>query len=269
VGGIGTVPLSADARRGLDAGAPADVDAGLTMASEVPNNEWLDLGAGARLATRDPVSTREAEFLGPARVRACVDHEEESWVVRGMFESVLGSGERPGGEEWVATPHGIIRYAAAGARISVSRDATQVVVGKGTAYLWPAADATARATSEAGAPVAVADEGWMRLDAGTTATVKPTKAVDTQEAAQAAADRCAGAAKTAHELAEQIAQGEGGLAELAPEHVIARRVAHAACHIAELRASAFVPASDREPILAGVRNAEAMWRALGEPAKRP
>src|SRR5215472_9658771 len=85
-----------------DAGV-SQLDAGISAMGPVPSDQWLDLAAGARLVARDPNSTRETSFTGPARALACVDFDEESWLVRGTFDSVPGAGERPGGEEWVVT----------------------------------------------------------------------------------------------------------------------------------------------------------------------
>ena len=100
---------------GADAGA-------LALQSEIPDQTWLSLGPDARLVAKDPRTTRETAFVGPARVRSCVAHREESWLAAGRFESAIGAGETPGAEEWVVTPLGVVRYTPWPAR-SPSRSA--------------------------------------------------------------------------------------------------------------------------------------------------
>jgi hypothetical protein len=265
VGGIGTIPLAmGDLQRPSSAwqGA-AQEDGGLVAMGEVPNDVWLDVPPGARFVAKDPVSTRESLFGGPARVRACVDYAEESWVLRGTFDSVPGAGERPGGEEWVITPHATIRYAAAGMRIVVSATTTDVQVAKGSAYVWVAADASERITGEGGAPVPRADDGgWVRLEGGLRAMMNPAKRASPQEAAHAALDGCALAARAAHDLADRIAAPDANLGDLAGKHVSARRVARANCRGAVLRIEALPPSVTRDSYLASARTADESWRAL-------
>jgi hypothetical protein len=192
-----------------------------------------------------------------------VDYTEESWVLRGTFDSVPGAGERPGGEEWVVTPHATIRYAAAGMRIVVSATTTDVQVAKGTAYVWVAADATERISGEGGAPVKRADDdGWVRLDGGLRAMMNPTKRASPEEAARAALDGCTLAAKAAHDLADRIAAPDANLGDLAGKHVSARRVARANCRGALLRIEALTPSVTRDSTLATARTADESWRAL-------
>lgn len=91
-----------------------DVDAGaspnaLALRGEIPSEGWLSLGADSRLVAKDPRTTRETVFVGPARVRPCVAHREEAWVASGRFESAVGAGETPGAEEWLVTPLAVAR----------------------------------------------------------------------------------------------------------------------------------------------------------------
>jgi hypothetical protein len=266
VGGIGTTPLAMGDLQlpPKSNGSGSIADAGIGAMGEIPNDVWLDVEPGARLVAKDPVSTRESVFVGRARGRACVDYAEESWLLRGIFESVPGAGERPGGEEWVVTPHATIRYAAAGMRIVVSQTTTDVEVAKGTAFVWVAADSSARITGEGGAPVPVAlDQGWTRLEGSLRAVIRPDKPATAEEAARAALDGCSLAARTAHELAERIAAPDAHLGDLAGKHVEARRVARANCRSAMLRIEALYPSPARDALLATATAADASWRALG------
>ena len=252
----------------------AETDAGLVAMGEVPDDVWLDVASGARFVARHPASTRETVFLGPARVRACVDHAEESWLLRGGFDSVPGAGERPGGEEWVITPVASIRYAAVAMRVSVSDEETDVQVAKGTVYMWAAGDAAMRITSEAGSPLAADggpsrenDEGWARVDGGFHVKIRagrPTTGAAREGAANAALAQCRPAAKVAHDLADQIAAPDASLATLAPKHVSARREARAVCRVALLRIESLAPSATRDSDLAAARAAEQSWRSLSD-----
>jgi hypothetical protein len=262
VGGIGMTPLAlGDVQRRIN--EDVEADAGLVAMGEVPNDVWLDVRPGARFVAKDPVSTRESVFGGPGRVRACVDFAEESWILRGTFDSVPGAGERPGGEEWVITPQATIRYAAAGMRIVVSPTTTDIQMGKGSAYVWVAADATEHVTAEGGAPVQrTDDDGWLRLDGGLRAMIRPNRLATREEAARAALDGCNLAAKAAHDLADRIALPDANLGDLAGKHVSARRIARANCRGATLRIEALPPSATRDSDLTAVRAADATWRAL-------
>ncbi len=269
VGGIGSTPLAmGDAHGHSDGGVTLAVqtDAGLIPMGEVPDDVWLDVDPGARFVAKDPISTRESVFNGPGRVRACVDHAEESWLLRGLFESVPGAGERPGGEEWVITPHAAIRYAAAGMRVVVSQTTTEVQEAKGAAYVWVAPDAAAHVTGEGGAPVqlGVADDGWVRLDGSLRAVIRPSKPASVDEAARSALDGCTLAAKAAHDLADRIAMPDASVGDLTGKHVSARRIARANCRMALLRIEAMLPSVTRDSELASALAADESWRALSD-----
>ncbi len=240
-------------------------DAGIATMGPVPEGVFIDLGAGARLVARDPVSTRETQFDGPGRLRACVGHEEESWLLGGGFDALPGSGERPGGEEWVMTPLGVVRYASAAMHIAASPSAVAAHLAKGTAFLWAAEGVTLTASSEAGAPLLPnGPDEWLRIDDGFTATLKagPTKSAD--DAARAAYERCRTTSQAARSLAGRIAAHEGNVGELTPKHVVARMLARAACGVARVRASSLPPSDAQEGLLRGIDEAQATWKALGD-----
>ena len=255
-----------------DGATKGTADAGPLTAGEVPSEGWLDLAASAHMVARDPVSTRETSFLGPARVRACVEHDgtsqpgrgphedEESWVLRGIFESAPGSGERPGGEEWVVTPMGVVRYDAAGLRVTASAGLTEARVDTGSAFVWPAADAAVKL--DAGV-----EEGWLRVNNGATTTLRPAKAQSPAAAASKAASSCKAAADRAKDLAEEIAAPDASLGDLAPRHINARKVARAACAVALLRAQVLPGGPSRDDAMQIARAADAEWRSQTEAAR--
>ena len=131
-----------------------------------PIEAWVGLAKGARLVVKDPRTTRETSFRGisgPARARACVGFAEESWVAAGRFESSVGAGEAPGAEEWIVTPFGVVRYAAAKVTVDVQPRDAEVKLDSGVAFAWT--------------PVGIApatdgglEDGWLRLPAGSFAS---------------------------------------------------------------------------------------------------
>jgi hypothetical protein len=242
------------------------VDAGpsaiLAESADIPDDVWLDLQSGARLTARHPRSTRETTFSGPGRVRSCVGHGEEAWIGSGRFESVSSSGERPGAEEWVVTPFGVVRYASARVAMDVTATHTEIKVTSGVAYAW---------TSEHASPVTPLDvapvnkpsipDGWTRLADTREVTFSSKSPAKPEEAARAAIRVCADAAKTSRDLASAVAGPDASLAQVAPRHVIARHVARAACDVALLRVELLPPSSVRDGFRAELKEADADWRA--------
>jgi hypothetical protein len=243
----GHVAIEGDA----DAGPPAP----LALRAELPSEVWLTLGPDSRLVAKDPRTTRETAFTGPARVRPCVAHREESWLSSGAFESAIGAGETPGAEEWVVTTLGVARYMAAQLKVDVrARDAT-VTLSSGAAFLWLPDDtreAPAPHRAEDGGPpratTTVDDDGWRRMTAGAL-VLAAASARAPADAAAAAVTRCLALTKEATDLAAQLLAGaimqDAGIAR---DQVRTRLIARAACSVAALRVEA-LPASKTKTTL--------------------
>jgi hypothetical protein len=244
----------------------------LVSGSAVPDEAWIDVPKAGRLTTRDAVSTRESSYEGPGRFRVCIDHKEEAWVEEGTFESVAGAGERPGAEQWIATPLGAARYDAARWKITVTDRAVEIRVQAGTGYFWPAEGVATQYFAEAGAIPEGNDQGWVRLNGGTGARLTVPKPVLTPDGAGAALDRCVAAAKEAMAITASLGAPDANLAEGASRDVVARRAAHAACAVAHLRVETMPPSPARDSALERVRTAVAGWESLSPPpdhASRP
>jgi hypothetical protein len=238
----------------------------VVASSIVPDDTWIDVGKASTLTARDAESTRETSYVGPGRFRVCIGHKEEAWVEEGTFESVGGAGERPGGEQWVATPLGVARYDAAKWRIVVTGTTVDARMAAGTGYFWPADGVTTQFTAaEGGSVPGQNDQGWVRLDSGTGAKLSVTKTVLTREGATAALERCVAAAKEAMALTASLAEPDASLADIAPKDIVARRLAHASCAVAHLRIETLPPSPSRDASLEQVRTAEAGWKALAPP----
>ncbi len=237
-----------------------DFDAGLLAAEQALPRGWLVLGDGTRLVAKDPRTTRETTFLGPGRARDCVGGAEEAWVGQGSFESTAGAGEAPGAEEWVVTPNAVVRYASAKLRVGVRAASTTVTMVAGVAFIWPVAPAR----GDAG----LLDEGWQRLGAGET-TAAP------REGLGQAVDRCVDLAGRARNLtAALFSTGDGAPSgATVTDQVTTRRLARAACALAELRAESFKPAGtppgDGGGWASRLAAADAAWRSLPVPGGAP
>lgn len=256
-----------------DASAP-DRGARLASQAQIPAEGWLSLGREARLVAKDPRTTRETSFDGPARVRACVEHREESWLATGRFESSVGAGETPGAEEWVVTPYGVIRYMAGKIAVDVRAQNAAVAVGSGIAFLWldegiratpsRSRSSDAGAAADGGSTPAVDDDGWLRMGEGEVTLSGPARAPI--EAARAAVDRCDTLGRRAEQLAAELfaatANPDGTTAK---QQVRTRRQARAACAIAALRVDTLPPSAqvgrDVREMSARLDRAGAAWAA--------
>jgi hypothetical protein len=207
---------------------------------------WIDLAKGTRVVAKDPRTTRETTFRGPARVRICVGFSEESWLASGTFASAAGAGETPGAEEWVVTPAGVVRYTAAQLSVEARPHETEVTLDNGTAFAWEAD------TGDAGH----LEEGWLRLPTG------KSKLAATHGDLAAAMERCKTLAASARSLAAVVmAPGAGADASTITQQVTARREARAACGVATLRVNA-LPATEAAPLLHLVAEANTAWSGL-------
>jgi hypothetical protein len=261
------LPGSSHGKVGDDGGA------GLRLAAqqELPAESWLGLAVSARLVAKDPRTTRETTFLGPAQVRPCVARREESWVSVGVFESVAGAGESPGSEEWLVTPVAVLRYASAKLHVVVGPKGTAVTSAGGLAFAWLAGDARARWGGDAGAGGgdggrAGDTDGWERV-AESPVTIEPVAPLVPLPGARAAVEQCAALADRSHELAMVLMAPSVGLpdASTAAEEVVAHRLARAACAVASLRVGTLPEAPAKDALAAKLQGAVAVWAALPSP----
>jgi hypothetical protein len=275
----------------VDGDVHAEGEARPLLAAQAPIAAagWLTLGPGARLVAKDPRSSRETTFRGPARVRACVGGAEESWVAAGTFESTVGAGESPGAEEWVVTPLGVVRFGAARLAVQVSsrrwpRDGVRLALNDGTAFVWMATDATdatdATGRGVDGGVAPTPDEGWVRVAAGSVVTLAARAALvalastggrTPLDAARSAVDTCTSIGTSARDLASALLGGDAAVGPTAVRQVTTRRLARAACAVAALRLDR-VPSGDapaaaaKATLAASLHAAFDLWRGLPSPA---
>jgi len=258
------IGLNGDVRVG-DVGTGSPLHAQET----IPGEAWLTLAQGAQIVAKDPRTTRETTFFGPGRVRACVDHREESWLAEGRFESTSGAGETPGAEEWVETPVGIVRYLASTLRVQLRPERATVTVAGGTAFVWAPPDTrmTLHRTVDAGGAGAPNDDAWRRVSDGVLELRLRSKGSAVGDA-QAAVHHCADLARVSAELAvalRELMMGDGGASIVAPaivRQVEARREARAACAVAAVRVGILPESGDAAQLAAQISDADATWTAI-------
>ncbi len=245
----------------------------IVESGDIPEDAWLVLDAPGKLTAKHPRTTRESTFTGPGRVRPCVGHGEESWVERGQYLSEPAAGERPGAEQWVITPAGVIRFGGGRVELDVAAGTpttgakVEAKVSSGTAYAWTGDDAgplkpplpAPSASSAAGALVAGMNDGWIRLDGPRTVTLTVKKPGKPEDVAAAGVERCKLEAKSTKDLASAVASPDAALRRVAPQHVIARRVARAACAVAAVRVELLDPSPVRDGFAAALKEAESDW----------
>jgi hypothetical protein len=247
--------------------AAGDAGAALAQQGEIPSGVWLSLAGDARLVAKDPRTTRETAFVGPARVQPCVAHREESWVGSGHFDSAIGAGETPGAEEWVVTPIGVVRYMSAKLAVIVRPKDVAVSVGSGVAFLWldegvragAGAGGRAGVDSGVGAGPAIDDDGWLRMAEGTV-TLSGAAVRTPAEAARAAVEECATLSGRSKDLAAALLSGSAAAdGSAAKEQMRTRRLARAACAVAALRVDTLPPSAPRGEMSARLEGASAAW----------
>jgi hypothetical protein len=248
-----------------------DTDEGkpLVTDAEIPSDAWLSLSPGARIVAKDPRTTRETIFTGPARVRACAGHREDSWVASGVFESTPGAGETPGAEEWVVTPFAVVRFAAAKLRVTVRSEGATILLAGGAAFVRAEGDARTQVVPgpDGGACCggAKGQEPWLRMSEGGTVEIRPVRRLAPLQAARSAVDECSALSDRAHALAQMILPheiGDGGPSSLGNaivEQVTTRRLARAACAVAKLRVQALPTSPERIDWSATLARDEGLW----------
>jgi hypothetical protein len=264
-------------------GTQPDASAPMAIQDRIPGDVWIGLGgppAKGRLVVRDPRTARETTVAGPGRARMCVDAQEESWLVGdgASFESSPGAGEMPGAEEWVVTELGVVRYTAARLGIQVRSAGISLSVTEGVAFVWAAQDATltvnptAARQNDAAAPPATDADGWVRIASPERAnlSIRPRAR---QHSASGAVAQCAQLANRTHDLAAALlappgdrpsgdaAPSDASLVASPVDQVRTRRLARAACAVANLRTAGLT--TDDAPGNARVlKQADSAWREL-------
>ena len=214
--------------------AAAAGDAGSTLLArdmQIPEGDWIDLLAGAKVTAKSPRTLRETSFEGPARVRPCVDHDEEAWIALGTFSAVSPGNESPGAEELVVTPLGVVRYVSATLTAHVDKRAVSVKVTGGSTFVLVPPFASLKTGSDAGAPDAGGGT-WLREDPGFSGTLAASLADDKMPAAAVLV--CKNAAAATKAIATELMAPDASIGALGGAHTESRRLSHGLCSVARL-----------------------------------
>jgi hypothetical protein len=234
-----------DVRQGPDGGVP------LSSSQEVPDGLFA-VGAGAKCVVKNPATGREASFEGPGEGRACVGGagDGEAWILRGSYAAAPGAGEKPGAEDWVVTPFGVVRYASAHVKIVVGKEGAELRVATGSARVFGKV-----LPGDAGTPPPADDDGWTALAGPVNVTLKPTGD------AKSVVDACVTASKEAAELAAAVVKPDAALGTIAGAHVRARQRARARCALARVAAEA-QPGAAGAALRVRATKADEEWRIV-------
>jgi hypothetical protein len=213
-------------------------------AQTLDGSEWLELQDGAKLSLRHVASAREWTLFGPAKVRPCLDGEEQIALATGRIKSTVGGGARPGAEVFVFTPLGTVRYGDA--TLSVTAEAARVAVAleAGDAWLEP----IGKSSSTRPEP--------QKLARSEVVSLKPNRALLEQ--------RCAEDAQAAAEVARAMLSAPHGKVDLskkAVSHLKARRRARLSCGEA-LAYAGRLDGEERGRLLDRLSELDQIWRAF-------
>lgn len=251
---------------------PKDADAGanfLVRDMQIPEGDWIDLSATAKLTAKSPRTLRETTYEGVGFVRPCVDHDEEAWMIGGNFTAISPGNESPGAEEWVVTPLGVVRYTSASLFIRSEKNRIDVKVTGGNVSILVPSFVRLKDASDAGSAQDAGVSDWIREDANFSGSL--SSAISDDKMAQAAIDVCASAASATKAIAEQLEAPDAAIGVLGGEHTEARRLARGLCSIARVLVAkipddkAGAPSSKTKPkiqLVAAIDAAEKDWRTL-------
>jgi len=254
---------------------PTGPDAGanfLVRDMQIPEGDWLDLPAGAKVTAKSPRTLRETTYEGPGFARPCVDHDEEAWMIGGSFSAVSPGNESPGAEEWLITPFGVVRYTSATLFVRLDKKSIDVKVTGGNASILVPSFSRLKDSGDAGVALDAGTSDWIREDQGFSGTLAPLLADDKLPAAAIAA--CATAAANAKAIAIQLDAPDAAVGILGAAHTDARRLARGLCSVARVlvaklpddkpsaQGAATTSPTSKTKLQAAIDTAEKDWRTL-------
>jgi hypothetical protein len=209
---------------------------------------WLELDAGASVALRHTLTSREFKLIGPTLVLPCRGGSEQLLLAKGQLSTSANLGVRPGAEVLIATAFGTVRYGDAALDVEFGRAGLSVRVKQGEAWVEPE------------------DRGQPRFKnpVGSGSTVH--LATQPLSAAQLAA-ACQTSALTAAEAARRVldtgsADAGGSLGARAALHLRDRSQARAACAIAATAAYTTSDPAERQRLSASVAHSDGLWQSI-------
>jgi hypothetical protein len=220
----------------LQSGTRIDTGMGLDR------SRWVDLAPGAVLVVKHAETSREISFSGKAHVQPCVRGEEQFAMTEGTVTTTAGAGAHPGGEVFIATPLGLVRYGDAQLKATLDAKGLHVAIQTGSAFFDEA--------NEEGV--------GKRLSAGDHFEAKATR-----PDVKTLVDECERRAETAEQRARDVLSPKAPVAPLgqrASAHVRARQAAKKTCAIAGAAVGTLEMGKDRDDLESMLAAANVRWR---------
>jgi hypothetical protein len=220
----------------------------LVVGSLLDGEHWLDLDAGASVALRHTLTSREFKLIGPARVLPCRAGAEQLLLASGQLTTSANLGVRPGAEVLIATPQGTVHYGDAALDLELSDKGLRVRVKQGEAWVEPEARGKPRFKNP--------------LRSGTEAHLLPGHAPARELVAtcQAAAEAAEASARRVLEPAADA--GAATLGERASAHMRERGKARVACAVAAASVGTTSDLAEQQSLSASVVHADALWQQV-------
>jgi hypothetical protein len=221
----------------------------LVSGETLDGSEWLELADGAKVSLRHVASAREWALLGPAKVRPCLDGEEQLALSSGRVKTSAGAGARPGAEVFVFTPLGTVRYGDATLAVTLEAARLSLALDAGDAWFEP--------TGKSPGP----RPETRKLGRSEVVATKPNRALLEQRCAEDAQ----GAAEAARGMTLSAPNGKLDLSKKAVSHLKARRAARLSCGEA-LALAGRLDGEERGRLLDRLSELDRIWRAFPRPA---
>ncbi|HEY3666052.1 MAG TPA: hypothetical protein VGL19_08640 [Polyangiaceae bacterium] len=227
----------------------------ITTGMLLDGEHWLELEAGASVALRHSITSREFKLLGPSKVLPCRGGAEQILLARGQLVTSANLGVRPGAEVLIATPLGTVRYGDAALDVEVNAKRLNLRVKQGQAWLEP---------EKAGKPsfknpVSTGAEAYLAAPASS---------------APKALEACENDAQRAHDSALRVVSaGPAGsarsLGDRTAENMRARASARRSCAVAAATLGTLDDPADRLRLSAAVAHADELWQSVPPAAPAP
>lgn len=243
-----SLPAKGACRALLVTGKANAEGAPINLGTLLDGEHWVELEAGATVALRHTLTSREFKLIGPGRILPCRAGTEQILIAVGRLSTSANLGVRPGAEVLIATPLGTVRYGDAALDVESGENGLLVRVKQGEAWLEP---------EDRGKPSfknPVHSDGEARLVArhGDEKTL---------------VDACQAAAQTAQESAERVLgpgakSAEGSLGARAAAHMRDRAKARVACAMAAAAVGGVSDPAEKQTLSASVVHADELWQSV-------
>jgi hypothetical protein len=221
----------------------------IAIATLLDGEHWVELEAGASVALRHTLTSREFKLIGPGLVLPCRAGAEQLLLAKGRLSTSANLGVRPGAEVLIATPVGSVRYGDAALDLEFAEEmGLRVRVKQGEAWVEPEDRGRPRFKNP------VASGGEVRVLAG------QLTADGQLSTCQAAAELAEAGARRVLEVAPVDASAS--LGTRAAAHLRDRAQARVACAVAAAAAFATRDPAERQRLSASVAHADSLWQSI-------